>query len=67
MSEPKKCGKCGRMIGEYECGLHIKQRLGYGSTFDGALLDTHLCPTCTDKFIQSCKCQVICEDSPEYF
>lgn len=51
------CNKCGRPIDEHKEGKaqRLNTVLGYGSKYDGCLVDLDLCPDCVDELIDSCK------------
>lgn len=49
------CNKCGRQFGKFDTGFNIACFMGYGSKYDGEMLDLNMCCDCMDKFIDSCK------------
>lgn len=59
MAKQTICNLCGKIL-VTECDLSIHTRLGYGSKYDGSLIDLDLCPECTDKLIDAmkAKCKV---------
>lgn len=63
-TRPTTCSKCGAEFDDYEGGVTIRERLGYGSKFDGAFVHIRLCCKCTDKLIDSCKEKVLSDEPP---
>lgn len=50
------CNKCGKKIDNYHVfiGLTATNSLGYGSKYDGDLLQLDLCTDCMDELIDAC-------------
>lgn len=48
-----KCNCCGKIINaqDYEYGLGVHKKLGYGSIYDGKEIDLDLCCDCLDKLL----------------
>ena len=51
------CNKCGKEMDEFDIQeqFQIQTRLGYGSKYDGDMLDIDLCCECMDKLIEECE------------
>lgn len=64
MNDPRKCSKCGADIDDYDGGIVVNQKMGYGSDFDGTFILMKLCCKCSDKLIKGCKLQVAFDDPP---
>ena len=58
------CNMCGKQFDEFDknMGVSISTRLGYGSSFDGSLIDMDLCCDCVDKLIDNCEISPIIEE-----
>ena len=56
MSKICYCNKCGKQIDQCNnyLGLSVHCAVGYGSDYDGDVLDLDLCSQCTDNLINSC-------------
>lgn len=53
----KVCNRCGRkfdMWDEHE-NFSMNMRLGYGTVYDGQVLDLKLCCSCMERLIKKCK------------
>ena len=64
-NEAKVCNLCGRDFDEFDQfeDYNIHKKLGYGTIFDGEILDLHLCCLCMERLIT--KCEVSPLTSPE--
>lgn len=53
----KKCNVCGKNLDTFDkqSGIAIEQNIGYGSKYDGMILNLHLCCSCMDSLIAACK------------
>lgn len=51
------CNMCGKVfdIWDKQEGLSIEHQLGYGTKYDGDLLQLDLCCDCMDEIIDKCK------------
>lgn len=60
------CNWCGKDFDEWDeqQNIRIHKRVGYGSDYDGAVIDIRLCCSCLDKIIGGCAIPPIVEDSP---
>lgn len=59
------CSMCGKQLDLFDTqeDFSIHRHIGYGSKYDGDMLDIHLCCECMDKIIDSCKSSPItCTD-----
>lgn len=66
MARTIKCNKCGKdfdMWDEQE-DFSIHRHCGYGSKYDGSIINLDLCCDCFDEFISSCAISPIVE--PRY-
>ena len=54
---PKRCNLCGKRFDIYDANEdYIFERLmGYGTKYDGTLLNLHLCCNCMEQLIDKCK------------
>lgn len=52
----KICNKCGKEMDPWDCisGFHVEMELGFGSKYDGCLVELDLCNNCLDVFIGEC-------------
>ena len=57
------CNKCGKKMDVFDIqeGFFKRIRLGYGSKYDGDMLDLDLCCACADKLIDECVISPIVE------
>lgn len=53
----KYCNVCGKRFDEWDNqeNIHIHQRLGYGSKYDGEYIELDMCLCCLDELIDGCK------------
>lgn len=53
----RKCNKCGKLFDDLDTQeeLSIHTLLGYGSKYDGHVIQLDLCCDCLDELIESCK------------
>ena len=50
------CNKCGRKFDLIDkiADFRIEKRLGYGTPYDGDILDFHVCCKCMEELINEC-------------
>jgi hypothetical protein len=51
------CNICGQVIdhtNQFE-GFRLNSKVGYGSVYDGEILELHVCSDCMDRLIDTCK------------
>lgn len=53
----KKCNKCGKQFDEWDTqeNFSIHGQVGYGSKYDGDIIELDLCCNCMDELMDSCK------------
>ena len=58
------CNKCGKKFDKYDEleNYSYKRKMGYGTIYDGMMLDLHICCDCMEEFISSCKVVPVQED-----
>lgn len=58
------CNKCGKTFDRWDAQeqFHISADLGYGTKYDGLILDLDLCCSCMDDLIADCKINPIIEE-----
>ena len=51
------CNFCGRQLGIFDIQepLLIKNHMGYGSKFDGEVIDIRFCCDCFDAIVEQCE------------
>ena len=56
MAKQYTCNKCGKPfdIWDKQEAFHIYRELGYGTAYDGSLLELDLCCSCMDALIEEC-------------
>ncbi len=56
MFEKKICNCCGKTLDscDMEQDFTIHKRIGYGSIYDGYLVDFQICSECFDKMVEQC-------------
>lgn len=56
MSKIAYCNKCGKQLDIYDKqeDFSLETRVGYGSKYDGRVLNLDLCCSCMDELIDSC-------------
>lgn len=61
------CNRCGKEFDTTDeaCGFYVRQKIGYGSAYDGEWLTLDLCTECLDGFIDSCRIDPTASDDPE--
>ena len=54
--EERRCNMCGRKLDliDLRCGFSLYERMGYGTKYDGDMLDLHLCCECIESLIEEC-------------
>ena len=65
MSGIKVCNMCGAKLDiwdEQEDFSIIKDKLGYGTSYDSEPLELHLCCTCMEDIINSCQISPILDE-----
>jgi len=68
MAKPTLCNWCKKPLYRKDIsgGVSLHKEMGYGSQFDGQLLDLDLCPECSDKFVKmienQCKISMLVDD-----
>ena len=58
------CNICGKKFDVYDesSGACISTEIGYGSKYDGELVDFDICNECMDELIDKCKISPLLED-----
>lgn len=56
MERLRRCNRCGRKLNMYdeELGFSIHTQMGYGSDYDGEVVDLTYCCECADELIAEC-------------
>ena len=56
MAKKYYCNKCGKQMDSWDIQHHfsITKRLGYGSKYDGEVLNLDICCDCMDEIIDAC-------------
>lgn len=51
-----RCNICGEELSEIDkvADFSIERLLGYGTVYDGEILDMHICCACMERLINSC-------------
>ena len=64
MSKIVICNKCGKTCNEWDIqeDFSIHTRLGYGTQYDGCMLELDLCCQCMEKLIRDCKISPIVDE-----
>lgn len=52
----KRCNRCGKTLDLWDVqeDFRIRRHLGYGTKYDGDILDLQICCKCMDKMIEEC-------------
>ena len=55
--QQRLCNKCGRKLDKFDeqQGFTYKRQLGYGSSYDGEMVDFQLCSACIDNLLAECE------------
>ena len=56
MQRVRRCNRCGRKLTVYdeELGFAVHTKMGYGSDYDGEIVELVLCCDCADDIIAEC-------------